>query len=90
MSSDGSKVTLRKANGEVIVVEVSRLSTASQNFLKRAAEFVKDYNKFYQELSILKETDEEKRAFRIDLSAQVAQIIKSGMGILGIEVPERM
>ena len=76
-------------NYPAVILQAARNYSPSMvaNFI---FEFVKDYNKFYQELSILKETDEEKRAFRIDLSAQVAQIIKSGMGILGIEVPERM
>ena len=53
-------------------------------------DLVKTYNKFYQEHSILKETDKEKKQFRIQLSQEVSQIIKSGMGILGINVPQRM
>ena len=53
-------------------------------------ELVKEYNKFYQEHSILKEEDQQKKAFRLDLSLQVAKVIKSSMSVLGIQVPDRM
>ena len=53
-------------------------------------DLVKEYNQFYHDFSVLKETDEKKRLFRIALSAAVGQIVKKGMGLLGIEVPERM
>ena len=49
-----------------------------------------EYNRFYHDFSVLREEDEQKRTFRIALSAAVAQVIKNGMGLLGIEVPERM
>ena len=53
-------------------------------------ELVKEYNQFYHDFSVLKEADEKKRLFRIALSAAVGQVVKNGMGLLGIEVPERM
>lgn len=53
-------------------------------------ELVKEYNSFYQSVSILGEPDTTRKVFRVQLSAQVAQIIKNGLGLLGIEVPERM
>ncbi len=53
-------------------------------------ELVKEYNQFYHDFSVLREEDEKKRCFRIALSAAVGQVIKNGMGLLGIEVPERM
>ncbi|MBR6128543.1 MAG: arginine--tRNA ligase, partial [Bacteroidaceae bacterium] len=53
-------------------------------------DLVKEYNQFYHDFSVLKEKDEQKRNFRIVLSAAVGQVIKNGMGLLGIEVPERM
>ncbi len=49
-----------------------------------------EYNRFYHDFSVLHEEDEKKRTIRIALSAAVAQVIKNGMGLLGIEVPERM
>jgi arginyl-tRNA synthetase len=53
-------------------------------------ELVKEYNQFYHDYSILNEPDEEVKKLRLILSANVAKIIKSGMRILGIEVPDRM
>ncbi|MDO4214398.1 MAG: arginine--tRNA ligase [Bacteroidales bacterium] len=53
-------------------------------------ELVKEYNQFYHDFSILREEDEKKKIFRLALSANVAKIISLGMGLLGIEVPERM
>lgn len=51
---------------------------------------VKEYNQFYHDHSILSETDEAVRCFRLVLSENVAKIVKTGMGLLGINVPERM
>jgi len=51
---------------------------------------VKEYNQFYHDHSILAENDEAIRGFRLVLSATVSTIIRSGMGLLGINVPERM
>lgn len=53
-------------------------------------ELVKEYNQFYHDFSILREEDEDKRAFRLVLSKNVAKIVRLGMGLLGIEMPERM
>ena len=53
-------------------------------------DLVKEYNQFYHDFSILKETDEKKKFFRLVLSANVAKVIRLGMGLLGIEMPERM
>ncbi len=53
-------------------------------------DLVKQYNSFYHDFSILKEEDEQMKQFRLLLSKKVANVIKTGMGLLGIEVPERM
>ena len=53
-------------------------------------ELTKEYNQFYHDCSVLKEEDEAKRQFRLVLSANVAKVIRLGMGLLGIEMPERM
>ena len=53
-------------------------------------DLVKEYNQFYHDFSILREENEELKKFRLVLSTNVARIIKSGMALLGIEVPERM
>ena len=51
---------------------------------------VKEYNQFYHDFSILREENADIKAFRLALSAEVAKIVRLGMGLLGIEVPERM
>ena len=53
-------------------------------------ELVKEYNQFYHDFSVLKEEDKTKQQVRLMLSAAVGQVVKNGMGLLGIEVPERM
>lgn len=53
-------------------------------------DLVKQYNSFYHDFSILKEENEQMKQFRLLLSKKVANVIKTGMGLLGIEVPERM
>lgn len=53
-------------------------------------DLAKSYNKFYQSETILKVEDEGLRNFRLKLSYHTAETIRKAMGILGIEVPERM
>jgi len=53
-------------------------------------ELVKEYNSFYQSVSILGEENRTKKVFRVQLSKKVADTIKSAFKLLGIEVPERM
>ncbi|WP_150451062.1 arginine--tRNA ligase [Arenibacter lacus] len=53
-------------------------------------DLVKEFNSFYQNVSILGESDENKRIFRIQLSKKVSEVISTAFGLLGIQVPERM
>jgi len=53
-------------------------------------ELVKEYNQFYHDFSILKEENAGVKEMRLSLSQSVAKVIKTGMSLLGIEVPERM
>ena len=53
-------------------------------------ELTKVFNQFYHDFSILNEPDEQKKAVRLMIAKNVAKIIKNGMALLGIEVPERM
>ena len=53
-------------------------------------DLVKMFNHFYQTIPILKVDENKVLAFRIALSQMVANVIKSGMGLLGIDVPEQM
>ncbi len=53
-------------------------------------DLVKEFNSFYQNVSILGEEDQDKKVFRVQLSQKVANTIKLAFGLLGIEVPDRM
>ena len=53
-------------------------------------DLVKEFNSFYQNVSILGEEDTDKRSLRVHLSRKVGEVIAIGFDLLGIEVPERM
>jgi arginyl-tRNA synthetase len=53
-------------------------------------DLVKEYNQFYHEYSILKETDQSKKQFRLQLTQATGCTIANAMSLLGIECPERM
>ena len=53
-------------------------------------DLVKEYNQFYHDFSILREENEQVKVFRLALSENVAKVVRLGMALLGIEVPERM
>ena len=53
-------------------------------------ELTKVFNQFYHDYSILNEEDEQKKLVRLVIARNVAKILKNGMALLGIEVPERM
>lgn len=53
-------------------------------------DLVKEFNSFYQNVSILGEENQDKKIFRVQLSKKVADTIKIAFSLLGIQVPERM
>ena len=53
-------------------------------------DLVKEFNSFYQNVSILGETNESKKIIRVQLANKVAYVIKSAFSLLGIQVPNRM
>ena len=53
-------------------------------------DLVKEYNQFYHDYSILKEENQELKAFRLVLSKNIGDVIKKGFSLLGIDVPDRM
>ncbi len=74
---------------------ISALKEAAREYspalvAKYVYDLAKEYNGFYQETPIFNEDNKDKLSFRITLSASTAKIIKQSMGLLGIEVPERM
>ena len=53
-------------------------------------ELAKEYNQLYHDLPILKEGNISKRVLRLMLSGFTSQVLRSAMGLLGIQLPERM
>ncbi len=53
-------------------------------------DLVKEFNNFYQTIDILREEDKNKQAFRLQLSETIAEVIKSAMSLLGVDVPNKM
>ena len=53
-------------------------------------DLAREYNQFYQEINILREEDASVASFRLSLSSATAMVIRSAMGLLGIDVPEKM
>lgn len=105
LRKSGEEVTATTASVELTAAERSVLLKIDQypSIIQEAAaqynpaelssyiyELVKDFNAFYQSVPVMKEENADLRHFRLLLSKTTAQIINSGMSLLGIEVPERM
>ncbi len=73
-----------------VVLHEAATKLDPSSLANHAYEVVKAYNSFYQAIPVMKEEDAGKRAFRLALSAAVAEATKKAMWCLGIEVPERM
>lgn len=71
-------------------IQSAALDYAPSTIAQYIYELAKEYNRFYAEVSIFNEPDLNCSQFRVVLSEQTAKIIKSGMGLLGIDVPDRM
>ena len=72
------------------VVEAAGEDYSPSGIANYCDELVKLYNQFYHEFQILREEDAAKRNFRLILSRNVAKVVRLGMELLGIEMPERM
>jgi arginine--tRNA ligase len=72
------------------VVETAGEDYSPSGIANYCYELVKLYNQFYHEFQILREEDAAKRNFRLILSRNVAKVVRLGMELLGIEMPERM
>ena len=81
---------IQKMNEFGVVVEQAGKDYSPSGIANYCYELTKVFNQFYHDYSILNEPDEQKKAVRLLLAKNVAKIIKAGMGLLGIEVPERM
>jgi arginyl-tRNA synthetase len=81
---------IQKMNEYGAAVEQAGKDYSPSGIANYCYELTKVFNQFYHDYSILNEPDPGKRAVRLMLARNVAKIIKSGMSLLGIEVPERM
>jgi arginyl-tRNA synthetase len=72
------------------VIQAAAINHSPALVANYSYELVKEYNSFYQSVSILGESDQDKKMFRVQLSKKVSDIIGDAFGLLGIEVPERM
>ena len=81
---------IQKMNEFGAVVEQAGKDYSPSGIANYCYELTKEFNQFYHDYSILKEEDQQKKALRLVLAKNVAKIIKNGMALLGIEVPERM
>lgn len=72
------------------VVETTAANHSPAELSNYLYDLVKDYNHFYQSLSVLKEEREDHREFRVVLSQAVSKVVATGLGLLGIEAPQRM
>jgi len=81
---------IQKMNEFGAAVEQAGKDYSPSGIANYCYELTKVFNQFYHDYSILNEPDEQKKAVRLVLAKNVAKIIKSGMSLLGIEVPERM
>ena len=81
---------IQKLNGFTAAVRQAGLDYSPSGIANYCYELTKEFNQFYHDFSILREEDEAKKVFRLVLSKNVAKVVALGMGLLGIEMPERM
>ena len=81
---------IQKMNEFGAAVEQAGKDYSPSGIANYCYELTKVFNQFYHDYSILNEPDEQKKLVRLMLAKNVAKIIKNGMSLLGIEVPERM
>ena len=81
---------IQKLNEYGAVVEQAGKDYSPSGIANYCYELTKEFNQFYHDYSILKEDDANKKSVRLVIAKNVAKVIKNGMALLGIEVPERM
>ena len=88
--SKKEKILLKRISQFPEIIKEAGLNYSPALIANYCYELVKEYNQFYQDHSILNEPEEEKRNLRLILSDTTGKILKTGMGLLGIDMPERM
>lgn len=88
--NDKEKELIKMISRYGSIIELAAKDHAPSYIANYAYDLVKLYNQFYHDYSILNEESQAIKEFRLALSKEVATIVASGMGLLGIRVPERM
>ncbi len=81
---------IQKMNEYAAVVAQAGKDYSPSGIANYCYELTKDFNQFYHDYSILNADTPEEKTTRLVLAQNVAKILKNGMALLGIEVPERM
>lgn len=81
---------IQKMNDFAVAVEEAGTNYNPAGIANYCYELTKDFNQFYHDYSILNAENENEKITRLIIAENVAKIIKNGMDLLGIEVPERM
>jgi len=81
---------IQKMNDFGAAIEQAGKDYSPSGIANYCYELTKDFNQFYHDYSILHEDDFNKKLVRLIIAKNVAKIIKNGLALLGIEVPERM
>ena len=81
---------IQKLNGFTAALRQAGQDYSPSGIATYCYELTKEYNQFYHDFHILNEEDAQKQVFRLVLSKNVAKVAQLGMGLLGIEMPERM
>ncbi len=81
---------IQKMNDYVAVVQQAGKDYSPSGIANYCYELTKEFNQFYHDYSVLGADSDDEKRLRLVLASSVAKILKSGMDLLGIEMPERM
>lgn len=86
----GEKQLLTTMHAWPSVLEQAAINRSPAMIANYIYELCKGFNQFYQECSILKEEDENRREFRLQLADMTARLLRNASNLLGMQMPERM
>ena len=88
--NDKEQELIKKLKDYPIIIEEAGRQYNPAVIANYIFDLVKDFNNFYQTVDILREEDKNKLGFRLQLSGTIGKVIKSGMSLLGVNVPNKM
>ena len=88
--NEKEKALIQKLNDFSVAVAQAGVDYSPSGIANYCYELTKEFNQFYHDYSILNADTEAERITRLMIAKNVAKVIKNGMALLGIEVPERM